>query len=200
MSRIAIALILGTVFSPAAFAQHLGLNKGDSLEVVRRKTSGLKPITGETGLYSATSLPLNPPGNDNDYRLQIGKKTGLCQIRVYWSIRNDSRYGDRVKAKFKELETALDKKYSTGNKYKFLRAGALWDEKEDFMMSLLKDERYHSSYWNDNDGHKIPANTQTISLDVNGTSRSSSLIELTYEFNNIDQCINESNEADNSML
>ena len=125
LTRIAFTISLGFIFLPATYAQHLGLNAGDSLEVVRRKTSGLKP-TNETTGYKATSLPQNPPGNDGDYRLVIGREAGLCQIAVFWSISNDSRYGDRTKEKFSKLENALDRKYgSGGDKFKFVRAGAL---------------------------------------------------------------------------
>lgn len=192
--------MLAVVFSPIAYAQHLGLTAGDSLEVVRRKTTGLKP-TSESELYSATSLPQNPAGNDGDYRLMIGRRTGLCKITVYWTIRNDSQYGDGTKKKFKQLETALDKKYgSDGQKFNFTRAGALWDGDNEFMMSLLKKERYQTAYWQSAKGQKLPANTNIISLDTVGTSRSSALIALSYQFKNFSKCEAEKDSADNSML
>ena len=199
LSRIAFTISLGFIFLPATYAQHLGLNAGDSLEVVRRKTSGLKPTQQTTG-YKATSLPQNPPGNDGDYRLVIGKEAGLCQIAVFWKINSDSRYGDRTQEKFEQLENALDKKYGSGTKYKFVRAGALWDDDDEFMMSLLKDERYHSSYWDDEDGQKVPASTQIISLEALGTSSSSAMIKLSYQFKNFSECKKERETVDNSML
>ena len=199
LSRIAFTVSLGFIFLPATYAQHLGLNAGDSIEVVRRKTSGLKPTSETTG-YKATSLPQNPPGNDRDYRLVIGREAGLCQISVFWSITGDSRYGDRTKEKFEQLENALDKKYGSGTKLQFLRSGALWDENNEFMMSLLKDERYHSTYWDEEDGQKVPANTAIISLDVTGISSSSSLIRLGYQFKNFSRCKEEKQIVDNSML
>ena len=200
MLRSLIALGVGLCLVSPAYSQHLGLKAGDSLSTVRSKTTGLIE-TNDTGYYKATRLPQNPPGNDGDYRLVIGKKTGLCQIAVFWSIRDDSRYGDNTKDRFEKLENALDKKYgSDGNKYKFVRSGALWDEDNEFMMALLKEDRFHSAYWSQEDGQNLPAETKIISLRAIGTSSSSALIKLTYQFNNYDECEKELNDEDTSML
>ena len=67
-------------------------------------------------------------------------------------------------------------------------------------MSLVQNERYHASYWDDEDGQKIPAATEIISLDTAGITTSSSLINLTYQFKNNPKCKEEQEKADNSML
>ena len=67
------------------------------------------------------------------------------------------------------------------------------------MMALLKEDRFHSAYWSQEDGQNLPAETKIISLRAIGTSSSSALIKLTYQFTNYDQCDSEL-EAEEPMF
>jgi hypothetical protein len=79
--------------------------------------------------------------------LKVGASTGSFDT---------SRFGTELKEKYERIKTALVAKYGAPETdLDSLRSGSLWTEPEDFMMGLLKKERYLAATWNMQSGTGI---------------------------------------------
>jgi len=178
------------------FAQQFGLQMGETVQQVRSK--GIVLEKARTG-WKTRYLPYGNTMFD-DYRLLFGPNTGLCRINAWISEVSDSGYGDKTKQKYDSLKEALNKRYGYGSEIEHLREGALWKENHEWMWSLFKDERWHSTYWGVK-GIKInQKNLKAIKLEAKASSPSSGMIAVNYEFNNITKCLEELNAVQDSNL
>ena len=187
---------VGVIFGLALLAplpshsQQFGLNMGDSVSQVRARGVILKPVSKYA--FSATQLPA---GNSlfDDYRLIIAPKSGLCKIIAWISEINDSPYGDSTRARYDSLYRALSAKYGNSKSFDFLRAGSIWNNSREWMMSLYQNERTLAAFWDAEEGSKLPVNLQGITIKVAASSSSTSMISVSYEFNNAKSCFSERN-------
>ena len=182
-----------------AFAQQFGLNMGETPQQVRAK--GVKLIKdGENiGWWDANYLPYGNSSFDS-YSLLFGAKTGLCKIFATTPAIMDSGYGNLTIAKYESYKRTLNQRYGEGRAYEFLKSGAIWSGSNEWMWSLSKKERSHVVYWG-TDGQAINRkNIKTIKLEALGLTQDASMIMVTYEFNNISECLNERNEVNGSNL
>ena len=170
---------------------------GDSVPQVRARGVILKPVSKY--LFSATHLPT---GNSlfDDYRLIITPKSGLCKITAWISEINDSPYGDSTRARYDSLYGALSAKYGNSKSFDFLRAGSIWNNSREWMMSLYQNERTLAAFWDAEEGSKLPGNLQGIRIKVAASSSSTSMISVSYEFKNAKSCFSERNALDQQNL
>ena len=178
-------------------AQQFGLTMGETVTQIRARGVSLKPQSGST--FSTSSLP---SGNKlfDDYRLLIAPKSGLCKIVAWISEIVDTPYGDSTKNKYSALYSALTAKYGNSKSFDFLRADSIWTGSREWMMSLYKEERILSAFWDAEEGSRLPKNIQSISLVAHGSSSSTAMISVSYEFNNLDSCRAEKDAIDRQNL
>jgi len=192
LTPIAICAVCAQPFK--AQAQQFGLKPGESVAAIRAK--GISLTKENQNLWRTKYLPYGNKSFD-DYWLLITPKTGLCKIIAWMPSIQDSKYGDATKSKYEALKEALTKKYgAASNNYDFLRSGALWKEHQEWMRSLFHKERILASFWNDINKNGV----QNIALKASGSSPNSSLINISYEFTNVDQCLSENKAIDSSNL
>lgn len=196
MKHIFMLAFLVALLPAAAFAAQFGLSQGESLADIS-KVATLKKM--KPFVYSTPSLP---DGNDsfNDYRLIITPDQGLCKVIAWTPDIESSVYGDAIKDKFAALYDALDKKYGMSKKLDALRPGSIWDDPQDWMMGLAKNERFLMAIWSSESGASLPPDVEAIGLEAHGTSSSKALISLSYEFTNFDSCEAAIKAAENSSL
>lgn len=190
---LAIALL-----TPApGYAQQFGLNMGDSTTQVKARGVILKPVSRY--VFSAGRLP---SGNSqfDDYRLIIAPRSGLCKITAWISQIVDSPYGDSTKAKYDALYSALSTKYGNSKSFNFLRAGSIWDESREWMMSLYQKERTMAAFWDASEGSRLPGNLKSISIQAYASSSASSMISVSYEFTNVKTCFSEKDAVEQQNL
>jgi hypothetical protein len=113
------------------------------------------------------------------YVLLFSPQKGLVKILAVSKDIRTSVYGDEVKQSFSDISDALAKAYGTGQKYDYLRTGSIWNEAEDWMMGLLKQERVLASVWTFD-----PPRGQILSigLEAGALSREGGYLHLSYEF------------------
>ena len=193
---VSLFLIL---FQAAVFAQQFGLQMGETVTQVRSKGVSLKKDSKNLGWWDTSYLP---HGNNSfqDYSLLFGSKAGLCKIIAATPLIEDSAYGDRTKAKFESLRQALNNRYGEGREYGYLRSGATWSEEHEWMWSIFKKERVLSAFWGAAGPDINQKNLNAIKLEAMGVSPSSSFIMVSYEFKNIDKCLNERSAMTDSNL
>lgn len=170
--------------APSAFAGPLGLEMGTSLNELQA-IAKLKPE--ESYSYSTTSLPNGHP-DFNDYRLVITPKHGLCKVSAWSQTISTSVYGTELLSTFDRYFEALTNKYGTGKRYDFLKAGSIWKESRDWMMSLVKKERSLAAFWTEKD-LQLPDNIHGIRLQAYAFTTNAGLISIGYEFKNANDCM-----------
>lgn len=122
------------------------------------------------------------------------KQTGICKVIVATPPITTSEFGSNIKIKYSEFKSILASKYPLDNKdYEYLTPGSIWNEPRDFMMGLLKKDRYHSAAFNNSKGTKVI-------LGVTPLGRTSAFLKLSYEFKNFDECVKIIEKRDNSSL
>ncbi|WP_157616976.1 hypothetical protein [Rhodanobacter sp. Soil772] len=183
MKRLAIVVLLVSLSATATAAQ-FGLEPGATFEQINR-VAELKLVSPYT--YSTSKLPNGNVAFD-DYRLLITPNQGLCKITAWTPDISSSSYGDRVRDVFSNLFDALTVKYGNSKKYDFLRSGSIWDEPEDWMMGLAKEERSLVAFWDLKENSSLPDSIKAISLAAHAAGPNHGIIELSYEFNNFGKC------------
>jgi hypothetical protein len=135
--------------------------------------SAIKEVKGD--IYRFNTAP--QPHPDFEFYSVIFSDSKVVKVSAYTKDIETNVYGDDLKAKFKDLSTALTAKYGTGDAVDTLRAGSIWKEPEDWMMGLVKDERTLTTFWKVDNG-----DLHAIMLEANGLSRNKGYISLQYEY------------------
>lgn len=195
MKKITAVGVLLIVISTIVCAGPFGFDKGTSSAELGKKIK-LK----QEGAFSYSS-PLAPkPHSDfDDYRLLITPIHGLCKVTAWTPQINVSVYGTELLGKFDSIDQAISAKYGNGKRYDFLKAGSIWREDNEWMTSLEKKERVLMKHWNDKQS-PMPDNIIGITLEAVASSRTSSMIRLTYAFSNEGECIDWVQSQKNSSL
>lgn len=193
----AVVLGIALIVPLPSHSQQFGLNMGESPSQVEARGVILKPVSRY--VFSATSLP---SGNTlfDDYRLMITPKSGLCKITAWISDITDSPYGDYTRSKYDSLYRALSAKYGNSKSFDFLRAGSIWNKPREWMMSLYQKERSLAAFWDAEEASRLPANLKAIKIQAYAISPSSSMISVSYDFDNVNSCFSEKDAVEQQNL
>jgi len=172
---IVLALVL-LLSSQILTAGPFGLEMGMSLDGL--KALGVNPTMIATGYYKVN--PLSPHPEFEEYIVRMDATEGVFWIKAIGKDISDSGYGFSTKSKFSETEQALSSAYGAGEMEDFLFPGSIWDELDDWMMSLRQDERFYLKKWEKADGTAIANGILSIYLAANATSSSKGYLILEY--------------------
>ena len=175
-----------------ASAQAFGIEKGSpigSLNVVREVDE----------FYYIVTVP-KPHPEFESYAVRTSSETGVCKVTGIGKDHDSDRYGTSVKSAFSSLSNSLNNIYGANKSFDFLNFGALWDEPNEWVMSLKQNERSYSTYWDEEEKSDMPEGLRSVSLHVKSTSSDSAYIVLKYEFDNFDVCLKISESQDESGL
>ncbi len=196
MRKIIFAAALCAVFG--AIAGPLGLNKGMTLTALKKK--GSFTPDSQQFFYTAKTLTNGHPGFDH-YTVILTPENGLCKIIAFGKDFETSAYGTELKERFKGIIIAISGKYGEpGANSDFLRHGSIWDEPRDWMKGLLKKERVLEAFWGSPKNLNMPDSIQSIHVEGSALLKDAGIIMLTYEFDNMDECIKTVNTKRNSSL
>ena len=196
MKKIFVFIALFTAIN--AVAGPLGLSKGMTLEEVN-KHGDFKPVTNETYMYRSSTLTNGHPDFEL-YTVVLTPQHGLCRISATGKDVNTNVYGDALKDKFSSLSVALSEKYGKpDSSFDYLKKGSIWNESQDWMISLHKNERVLSQYWIKKQT-SLPDSLQAITLEANALSQSKGWVSLFYEFDNFKACLDSRRAKRNSNL
>lgn len=159
----------------------------------------LKPYEGVTNLYTV-KFPPKKNTEFEGYGLIISPKSGLCQIRALGKNIDTDSYGLALQSKYKELFDSLSSIYGKPKSTDFLLSGSIWKEPQDWMMALNKKERFLSAQWEESSATPLKNRLTSVSMEVRANDSSKGYVYLQYDFNNIDACNAEIEEAKKSSL
>jgi hypothetical protein len=185
MKKLLISIfIFSFAFINTAHADPFGLSMGMS----KQELGKMEQVS--TNSYRLNSVP-NPDPNFSDYIVMVGDKSGLCRIRALSLKISTNGYGSEVKDKFESLENALNERYGKHKKQDMLLPKSKWNEPKDWMMGLLKEERFLESFWDAKEGSNLPDNVQSILLRATAVTTDKGMIILEYIFENFGEFMKE---------
>lgn len=193
-----IICITGILVSCHAFAEKQEVEAPFGLEWGAQKSSlasnGIE-FTGCNNLgwveqCQTTSVPKNLSTSDV-YYLLFSNKYGLQKVMMLGESISGDIYGTTGKAQYGKLKSALKKRYKTSNSYEYV-GRKLWNESDEFYQCLAYDGCGNwSTYWSDD-------YQGLIALELEGASRGSGYIKLTYEGQLWERAVDEQNEEEDS--
>ena len=179
---------------PIVYEGPFGLKMGLSIEETKKLISGLSKNENGEWIYRADSVPTPHPDFDF-YSLQFSENSGLCSISAIGKDIKSGDSGAEIRSDFNSLDESLSKKYGKGKKYDF--TSSKYESPEYWMMYLLKKNRTLAKFWNKENGSNILNNLSVISLQAKASDMSTGYLILSYDFENISDCMAES-KANNS--
>lgn len=173
-----------------------GLTMGMSKEEL-----GTLESTRNPDMYKLEDVPI-PSDHFDDYYLMVGDEVGLCVVRTVKGPIDSNRFGHGIKREYEQLQDALVKRYGKGeDDIDMLMPGSLWDEPEDFMMGLQREDRQLFTLWTGEANAAMAASSlSAILLEAKGLSSSKGALVLQYEFDNAEACRERSRELKNKGL
>lgn len=171
---VTIALIL-TSSIHGLIAGPFGLKMGMGIDEIDKDAIEISP-----GLYRLSKIP-KPHSAFETYAVKIGPLSGLCWIKAIGKDIETSVYGTALKSEFEELNAKITKVYGTGDTTDMLLTGSIWNEPNDFMMALRKNERLLFTVWEN------PKNLEKIvqvGLLASATGSDTGHVSLEYSFEN----------------
>jgi hypothetical protein len=147
-------------------------------------------------LYQTNRVP-KPHEAFESYLLLIDEQLGLCKITAIGKNVSTSVYGDELKSAFGTLEEQLTVIYGRNKKF---RSDSIWNEGNDWMMALLKKERILATFWNEEHKSSLKDNIKGIALEAKALRPNIGFISLSYEFENINRCSENSKARKSDVL
>jgi hypothetical protein len=178
------------------FGLQMGLTK-QNVEDMTGVT--LTAIPNSLNIYTTEVVPKTYNAFET-YILLISPKVGLCRIRALSGDINTDSYGLALKSKVKDIAESLTANYGKGKATDVLLPGSLWKEPGDWMIGLLKKERYFGFDWEEKKDKPFKNDLQGIMLEATAVNSGIGSVYLQYDFKNVDECIKEANDKENSAL
>lgn len=196
LAALTVVMTLGIALADGPFGLEVSM-KMKQLEEINGKA--LDAIVLQEHLYSMKVVP-KPHIAFELYAVQVLPEAGLCQVRAIGKDLQTSSHGLQLKAAWQELLTALEGIYGQSKKTDLLLPGSIWKEPEDWMMGLLKHERFLSALWESSPTRPLKNHIQQIGLEARAKDRDSGFLFLQYNFNNREVCEAELKAAEKEAL
>ena len=195
MKKIYFILALSLcVVAPPSFAGPFGLDMGTPIDQIDRDASQASPY-----VYTTTNVP-NPHSAFELYAIKASPRNGLCWVKAIGKDISTSSYGVELKSAFNDMKAALENTYGPNDLTDILLPGSIWDEPNDFMMSLVQKERYLMAIWEEEHGSSLKDNIVSIGLIASPNGTSDGYISIEYSFSNKEACDSEINSMEDSVL
>ena len=135
-------------------------------------------VDEDDGFFSVKTPP-KPHSLFDMYMLKYTAETGVCNISALSKTFENDKYGNKSVTEYDKLVDVLDRKYGPeGGKWETLKADALWDEADEFAMSLVKGDRNHARWFLPSADSKNKFDY--VQININATSKSDTYIRLDY--------------------
>lgn len=171
------AILALVVFGLPVFAGPFGLDMGMTFAEVTSVCT-TEPVPVGNNLYTVT--PPNPHQDFETYVVQIHPTYGVYFIKAIGKRVTTSVYGTELHSAFTKIVTALEKTYGPAKTYDILRPGSIWDEPNDWMMALRKQERFLAAYWEERPEDLYQGDILNLGVMVDAISTNIGRIYLEY--------------------
>jgi len=186
-------LIALSLFGAITHASGFGIEMGKS-----PPEYGCEAQADNVGIYSCVAP--KPHSAFEAYMVQASDKHGICWVKGVGKDISDNGYGTSTKSKHSELQSVLTKAYGEiSDTSDFIMPGALWDDANEWLMSINQKQRFYSVSWADLD---VPGKPQldTIYLGVSAVGSSKGYVFLEYYSKVYEECEKANVDSESSAL
>jgi hypothetical protein len=176
-----LGLILLAIINLSCFAGPFGLEIGMNYDQIKH-VSKIEPVSKGNDIYEIVPPKVNP--DFEIYLVWISKTEGLYYIKAISKNITTSVYGSEIRSKFTELSESLEKIYGKSESMDILLPGSIWNEPNDWMMGLIKKERYLMALWENAKGSNLPDYITSIGINVSPVDTNTAYITMEYELSN----------------
>ena len=184
MRKLFIAVIgIASVMSfTAANAGPFGLEMGQLLTQIDKDAKQAAP-----NVYTTSKVP-KPHSAFELYALKVGPKSGLCWVKAIGKDIGTSAYGIELKSEFNAMKGKLEKAYGKHETTDVLLPGSIWNEPDEFMMAMIKKQRFLMAIWEGEKGSTLSDNLDSVGLLANPGGRDKGYLSIEYSFSNKEAC------------
>ena len=190
-SETEAALTVSRAQASGPFGLRMGMSR---VEIESAIGAPIKPVESKANLFSTATVP-RPSDRVEAYVLLVLPDAGLCQIRALGVDISSSSHGVELRNAYEDLRDAIANAYGQYMEVNFLRSGSIWDEPEDWMMGLLRNERVLQAAWNSAEGSSMRNGAKEVLLTARAQRTSNGYLLLQYQFDNEDECTADMNKA-----
>lgn len=179
---IITASVMLFVFAVSVFAGPFGIEFGMTLDQVKQVAT-IDSIA-KNKLYMYFITPNKKSSLIEVYRVNISPKYGVFEVCAFGKYLNSDDYGDKIRSEFDNFVKLIQKNYGEPTaKFDFLRSESIWKEKNEWLTSLRKSERYYTYYWDSKKNNKLiePLGTINLEIDFEDDYSNNCRIWLTYQ-------------------
>ncbi len=185
-ARLGVRLILllaiaSPVIGAGPFGFERGITKDQVVKLVGESavTKVTKGSTEDITIVTINTAP-KPHPDIREYLLLFSSKDGLLKLAASGKAIRTNGFGSELHDAFIELRDAVAGVYGTPKTHDFLRSGSIWKEREDWMMGLLKQERYLIAFWDPPPA--LPNQIANIEVEAVAVSTEAGYVAIRYEF------------------
>lgn len=181
--------------SEGPFGFEPGMKKKDVIAKL-----GVKSVIKTEGDIVFFNTAPKPHPDFEEYMAIFSPTSGLVKLFAIGKTIDTNTSGDQVKQKFADIKSALNLRYGKSNDIDHLKAGSIWKEDGEWMMSVLKKDRNLESYWFDKPLSYLPNGIKAIKLEATALKLDSGFVSLTYEFSGFDAYADSAKAKQNSAF
>ena len=123
------------------------------------------------------------------YAVMVTPDQGLCAITATSETLNTDRFGEDLSATLDRIADQISSVYGWGLKVDELKKGALFDQPEDWTLSLLTGDRKAMYFWSRSVPSEMRPAVDAIVLKLISDGQTSGHLSLNYYFNNTEDCL-----------
>ncbi|SCY36580.1 hypothetical protein [Thiohalorhabdus denitrificans] len=183
-----VTLLSLSLYPAIALSGPFGIEMGMSID--KLNTADMK----SQGMIDLENPP-KPHPKLKHYTVMHTKETGVCLVNALTGLVRNDKYGKDIKRLFKKLKGQLEGKYGDFEDLQYMDPDGLWDERDEWMMSINKGERQYASI-----KENLKGDIEYIDMQVLASGPSAGAIKIMYKFSNFEECDKVISESSASTL
>ena len=185
MKKVVIFFAVLAFIVSGLFAGPFGIEMGWTVEDLKNNGITFTTRKKTQNITTYDVFPKTTHPSFESYSVAIDDVKGVYKINIFGNDIETSIYGIALKEEYEKIKNQISITYGTPKSYDYLRSGSIWDEPNEWMKSLEKEERVLHSFW-----YPEPKETiESIFLEAIALGSDSGYLFLSYQSNDIDEIL-----------
>lgn len=185
MKKVVIFFAVLAFIANGLFAGPFGIEMGWTVEDLKNNGITFTTRKKTQNITTYDVFPKTTHPSFESYSVAIDDVKGVYKINIFGNDIETSIYGIALKEEYEKIKNQISITYGNPKSYDYLRSGSIWDEPNEWMKSLEKEERVLHSFW-----YPEPKETiESIFLEAIALGSDSGYLFLSYQSNDIDEIL-----------
>jgi len=138
--------------------------------------------------YRCETLP-KPHPEFEGYAIRYVEGVGICNVNAIGKTIDNDSYGISTKGRVDAIAKQLKQKYGVETEKLDLRIpGSIWDDPDDWMMGIRRNERIYAYFWSLKDGFKPVGEVAQLSVGAQAVSGYKGYVKVDFHLKREPQC------------